>query len=173
MQYSDVTNFSRNELPEISISAQSTGIEKASKFWSEKVAMETGRSAERLRFTNVVAEFLAKKMHEDKKMSNPGETGFSVLVEELEQFPEALKFLEELADYGNFLMLDHTTKSKNRRIRKKFYLNPVFCPRFRIPYIRTKEPYYANIKQVLEWMHRSQVKINLGAPFTIEEQSLL
>jgi len=48
-------------------------------------------------------------------------------------------------DYGDLLEGTHTTKNKDRAPRLKWYLNPLLCPYFRIPYIRTKEPVYTNL----------------------------
>ena len=173
LQYKGVESLATDELPEISISAQAVGISKASQFWIEKVAAETGRSAERLRFINIVAEALAKRLLSDNRLSNPGQNGFSITKDELEKFPEIRRFLEELADYGNLLMLDHTTKEKDRRNRKKFYLNPIFCPRFNLPYIRTKEPYYARVSEVAQWMHQAGVDVSLAAGAEPENDKLL
>jgi len=150
---------SLEDLPSIELNVQSTGVHKASHFWVEKIRQETGRSGDRSRFIFTVAEILARRLYEDQKLSNPGHTGFSVLKSDLEEFPRVNFFLEELADYGNLLMLDHTTKNSDRRSRVKFYFHPIFCPRFDIPYVRTKEPYYASVKEVLDWMHKSGSKI--------------
>lgn len=153
---------SMDHLPKLDIHIQSAGVHKASHFWVEKIRQETGRSGDRSRFAFIVSEFLARRLYEDLKLSNPGHTGFSVLVSDLEEFNGVKKFLEELADYGNFLMLDHTTKNADRKARLKLYFHPVFCPRFDIPYIRTKEPYYASIKDVLNWMHLAGSKAGLA-----------
>lgn len=154
--------MSMDDLPKIDINVQSTGVHKASYFWVEKIRQETGRSGDRSRFTAIVAEFLSRRLYEDLKLSNPGHTGFSVLISELEEFPGVKVFLEELSDYGNFLMLDHTTKNSDRKGRVKLYFHPVFCPRFDLPYVRTKEPYYASIKDVLSWMHLAGSKAGMA-----------
>lgn len=151
------------ELPRIDIYQQSTGVNQASRFWVDKIRQETGRSGDRSRFVFTVAEVLSKKIYGDIKLSNPGHTGFSMLVEELESIPEVQMFLEELSDYGNFLMLDHTTKNHDRKARLKFYFHPIFCPRFDLPYIRTKEPYYASIREVIAWIHSAGSKVSLGS----------
>ncbi|OED00954.1 hypothetical protein [Rhizobium sp. YK2] len=161
------------ELPRIDLHQQSVGVNQASRFWVDKIRQETGRSGDRSRFVFTVAEVLSKKIYGDIKLSNPGHTGFSVLFEELESIPEVQTFLEELSDYGNFLMLDHTTKNHDRKTRVKFYFHPIFCPRFDLPYIRTKEPYYASIKEVVGWIHNAGSKISLGNRGTKSAQAEL
>jgi hypothetical protein len=120
----------------------------------------------------VVAEYLARRFYADEKLSNPGHTGFSVLIEDLEDFPEVKEFLQDLSDYGNFIMLDHTTKNSDRKRRLKLYFQPIFCPAFGIPYVRTKEPYYASIKDVLSWMHQSVPKTRTSPTDTAVQQEL-
>lgn len=148
--------------PEISQLDQTIGVESTTGYWLKKVAHETGRSAERLKFVRHLAVFLAQKLHSDKRMSYPGATGFSLGSEELEEHTDLENFLQELADYGNLLMFDHTTKEGNRKERVKFYFHPIFCPRFGLPYIRTKEPYYAKLIEVAEWVQNSGVHVKLG-----------
>ncbi|MBB5276898.1 hypothetical protein HNR26_002976 [Rhizobium rosettiformans] len=163
---------SLEDLPKIEIGVQTAGVHKASHFWVEKIRQETGRSGDRFRFAFIVAEFLARRLYEDDKLSNPGHTGFSVLMSDLEDFPGVKAFLEELADYGNFLMLDHTTKNADRKGRVKLYFHPVFCPRFDLPYVRTKEPYYASVKEVLSWMFSAGSKVALAPQLPSSQKEL-
>ncbi len=172
IQYAGDDSEVRSVLPSIAEIVQSIGILKASNFWIEKMAQETGRSAERLQFVNLVAERLAARLYADDKLSNPGHTGFSLIEQEMKQYPEILRFLEELSDYGNMLMLDHTTKNRDRKHRKKFYFHPIFCPHFRIPYIRTKEPYYARASEVASWIYDSGFKLSLAEKPGATQQSL-
>ncbi|MBW4709559.1 hypothetical protein KX928_17370 [Roseobacter sp. YSTF-M11] len=172
IQYAGDDSEVRSKLPKITEIVQSIGILKASNFWIEKMAQETGRSAERLQFVNLVAEKLAAKLFADDRLSNPGHTGFSLIEQDMKQFPEIRRFLEELADYGNMLMLDHTTKNRDRKHRKKFYFHPVFCPHFRIPYIRTKEPYYAKASEVASWIYESGFKLSLSDNEPSRQRSL-
>lgn len=172
IQYAGDESEVRSALPKIAEIVQSIGILKASNFWIEKMAQETGRSSERLQFVNLVAEKLASRLFADDKLSNPGHTGFSLVEQEMKQFPQILRFLEELSDYGNMLMLDHTTKNRDRKHRKKFYFHPVFCPHFRIPYIRTKEPYYAKASEVASWIYDSGFNLSLTDNGQSTQQSL-
>jgi len=172
IQYAGDESENRTSLPKIAEIVQSIGILKASNFWIDKMAQETGRSSERLRFVKLVAEKLASNLFSDDKLSNPGHTGFSLIEQEVGEYPEILHFLEELADYGNMLMLDHTTKNRDRRHRKKFYFHPVFCPHFRIPYIRTKEPYYAKVSEVASWIYDAGYRVKFARESSLDQQSL-
>jgi len=142
-------------LPSIDEQIQTIGVRKASKFWVEKIKMETGRSSERSSFIEKLAEFLRKRLFGDEALSNPGHTGISIRVEDLLDYPDIQGFLQEMDDYGNMVMLDHTTKSSDKKNRKKMYFNPIFCPHLGLPYIQTKEPYYARIAEVSAWIQRS------------------
>jgi len=155
LQRSGQIDSARVHPPSIDLTIQSVGVQKASIAWVELIAEQSGRSGERMRFVKAASSILRKRLMEDRKLSYPGANGFSLSDEELDQIPSVRRFLEELADYGNLLMLDHTSKLKDKKTRKKFYFNPIFCPSFGIPYVRTKEPYYAKISEVAEWVQQS------------------
>jgi hypothetical protein len=160
----------QQSLPTIDLQIQSVGIQKASKSWVEKMTQETGRSSERARFIQQLAEFLTRRIFGDKKVSNPGHTGFSVLSTDLNETPNVKVCLDEMADYGNLFKLPHTTKNNDRRQRVKFYLNPIFCPHFGIPFVRTKEPYYAKLSDIVSWMASAGYEVKVGTTET--QQSL-
>ncbi|MCG2672789.1 hypothetical protein ACFPFP_38425 [Bradyrhizobium sp. GCM10023182] len=124
----------------------------------KKISQETGRSAERLRFVRGIADKFGIALLSSRKLSNPGHNGFSVTDEDLDRSPDVKDFLEELSDYGNLLVLKHTTKEKDRRCRRKWYLNPILCPNFKLPYKRLKEPRYVSAAEVADWMRKSSRK---------------
>lgn len=147
-------------LPEIGIDLQSIGIMKASERWFKKLREETGNSAERIKFVTEVARVLRQEFMADRALSYPGAAnGFSVRVDELDQFPAIRDFLEDLSDYGNFTMLEHTTKEKNRYLRMKWYISPILCPYLRLPYRRIKEPKYVSIRDVFLWLKSCHVEL--------------
>jgi hypothetical protein len=141
-------------LPEIPIrhSIQNIGIVQAGKYWLDKLPFEYGRSRDRHRFIQIIGEMFRKLILSDKKLSNPGHYGFSLDYNEFVGSDVVYKFLIELADFGNLIMSEHTTKNKNGKRRVKFHLNPIYCPIYRIPYQRTKEPKYVKCSDVETWM---------------------
>lgn len=162
LQRAGVTSDVAGKAPKIESQVQSIGILKASESWVDMVPEQTARSAERRRFVKHVAATLRQKLISDKKLSYPGASGFSVLERDLSDHQHIAEFLEELSDYGNMLMLPHTSKEKGKPSRIKFYFHPIFCPSFGLPYIRTKEPYYAQIAEVARWIHHSGYEVPLG-----------
>jgi hypothetical protein len=161
IQRNDRPEIGLGEVPTVPVSVQSVSILKASKAWVEMIYEQSGRSAERARFVSNVGSILRKKLLDDKNLSYPGANGFSLLDRDLDEFPEVRSFLEELADYGNLLMLPHTSKSSDRKLRTKFYFHPIFCPSLGLPYVRTKEPYYAKIGEVAGWIYESGYEVPL------------
>lgn len=133
---------------------------------------QPGRSAERARFVEAVGNILRKKLLTDAKLSNPGRNGFSVLNREMADYPGIKGFLEQLADYGNVFMLPHTSKNRKDGPRTKFYFHPIFCPSLGIPYIRTKEPYYAGVKEVAEWIYQAGYEVSLKPSKAPEQEEL-
>jgi hypothetical protein len=159
-------------IPSIGRDLQSAGVFKASEHWYTKIAEETGRSAERLRLVAEIARVLRDKVS-DRRMTYPGANGFSVREAELEAFPRIKSFLDELSDYGNLTQLGHTTKEKDRAARLKFYLSPILCPFLRLPYKRTKEPYYASIKEIAAWFNKAGVSNVEASAATPTQDSLI
>lgn len=150
------------ELKEIEPDVQAVGILQASQYWLKKISQETGCSSERLRFVRGIADKFSVSLLSNQKLSNPGHNGFSVADEDLERAPDVRDFLEELTDYGNLLMLRHTTKEKDRRSRRKWYLNPILCPQFKLPYKRLKEPRYVSAAEVADWMMQAGIRPKAG-----------
>ncbi|SEK51915.1 hypothetical protein SAMN05421666_1142 [Roseovarius nanhaiticus] len=156
------TEHSRTAIPEISVTVQSTAIMRTSHAWFDMIYQQSGRSAERARFVKQAATDLRQKLLKDDKLSYPGANGFSLTIEDLDNFPSIRGFLEQLADYGNMLMLDHTTKNVGGGQRKKFYFHPILCPSLGLPYVRTKEPHYSKVKEVADWIQKSGFEVSLA-----------
>lgn len=172
LQKNDRSEISRAELPVIDIGVQSTAIHRASNSWFDMIFQQSGRSAERARFIQNVGQILRHKLLSDHRLSYPGANGFSISNEELDQIPEVRRFLEQLADYGNMLMLHHTTKHSGGGQRKKLYFHPIFCPTLGLPYVRTKEPYYARISEVSEWIYNAGYDVPLADKASDRQQEL-
>lgn len=76
---------------------------------------------------------------------NPGHTGFSIFKRDFEKSLPVTDLLKSCRDQGDLIESEHTTKSPDGIPRIKWYLNPLLCPYFRIPHIRTKEPIYTTL----------------------------
>ncbi len=131
---------------------QSIGIIEASNAWFEEITWERGGKARKL-FINFLGSFFYKKLVEDDAMSNPGNNGFSLDLEELERDDKLKSFLNQATDYGDLYDAPHTSKLKNKKARIKWYLNPMLSPHFKIPSIHTKEPLYTSVVQVKKWLN--------------------
>lgn len=160
-----VVDEKSHNLEEIDFEVQAVGIFKASGYWLQKIKQETGRSGDRFRLARQVGKVLEQNLHADRKMSYPGHNGFSLADDDLERFPHVKELLEEMSDYGTFSASVHTTKEKNRKSRKKFYLSPILCPQFKITYKRLKEPSYIRATEVEKWMKQA------GLPVPVTHQS--
>lgn len=133
---------------------QAIGIIEASHTWFDDLSTEKGGKHRKL-FIHFLGSYFYKKMVEDLAMSNPGHNGFSLSLEELEKNTKVSSFLNEASDYGDLYDAPHTSKLKDKRERKKWYLNPILSPHFRIPSVHTKEPIYATTKEVARWITES------------------
>lgn len=143
---------------------QAIGIFKASEYWLRKIGQETGKSGDRLRMIRQIGNVVSKNLFADRKLSYPGHNGFSIADDDLDQYPHVKSLLEEMSDYGSLIMMPHTTKEKDRKSRRKMYLNPVLCPQFKIPYKRLKEPEYLSAARVEEWMAEAGLDVPAGRP---------
>jgi hypothetical protein len=143
---------------------QTIGSFRAGRNWLDRITSEYGRSDDRFKLIQKMGEKFAAILLPDRKMSNPGQNGISLSIEELRSKPEILRFLVEAVDYGNLVMTEHTTRSKDRRRRLKFYLNPLYCPLYRIPFQRFKEPLYLSISDFEEWLTEAGIIERLERP---------
>jgi hypothetical protein len=155
-------NRTDSSLPKIDESLQAVGIHEASTHWFEKLSEET-EGNKRQRFVSYVGTFLQRGLVNDLALSYPGRNGFSLNLEELQRAAGVSQFLNDSVDYGALFDSQHTTKEKNRRPRRKWYLNPVLTPHFALPHIRTKEPLYVSVEEVRKWINAS-VDLGLEAP---------
>jgi hypothetical protein len=135
---------------------QTVGIETASKHWYTKISELPG-GHDRLRFVEVLGRHFRTWLLEDTSMTYPGRNGFSLKNEELERFPQLVKFLNDSTDYGDIVAADHTTKLDDRRRRTKWYLNPILSPFFQIPEQHKKEPFYASVSDIAVWLQEAEV----------------
>lgn len=146
---------SYDSLPQIRDYVQGVGIYSASSHWLSKILQETGRSGDRHRFIKVVGAALQEELSTDKAQSYPGHNGFSISDESLDRDTEVRDLLFELSDYGNLFEMPHTTKEKDKKSRRKWYLNPILTPQFKIPYRRGKEPLYADNNDIRHLMYKA------------------
>ena len=157
------------KMPEINPVTQAVGIYEASAHWYEKIAIEAGGN-ERKRFFEYIGTMFHKRMYEDSAMSNPGHNGFSLKESELSSDNEVRRFLDDAVDFGDLHDAPHTTKTKDKAKRKKWYLNPILSPYFRIPVIHTKEPMYVNVQDVRKWISDANATTE-GLPVKSNTQS--
>lgn len=143
-------------LPELDSVIQSAGIRETSSDWHEDISNEKG-GKERKEFINYIGALFYKTLVEDKAMSYPGHNGFSISIEELESNNTLNNFINGACDYGDLYDMPHTSKMNDKKPRKKFYLNPILSPYFRIPYAHTKEPWYISSKDLIAWLIDSKV----------------
>jgi hypothetical protein len=152
--YASQASSNRGKAPELPISEtiQTISVFQTARTWLDRIPSDYGRSDDRYKLIQILGEKFATALHNDEKMSNPGQNGISLSIEELRQNPDVFSFLVEAVDYGNLTMVEHATRSKDRKRRLKFYLNPLYCPIFRIPYQHTKEPKYIRCDVLRGWL---------------------
>lgn len=141
-------------LPEIDPDIQNVGIFEASSYSFENISgLEGGK---RKRFVEFLGNEIYRRMTNDKSMSYPGNNGFSLKINEVELNPKVNEFLRSCTDNGDLFEMSHTSKTKGER-RRKWYLNPILSPYFKIPYIHTKEPMYLSLQTVENWLVNCRV----------------
>lgn len=120
----DITMDS-NSVPSIDAAVQTVGIHLASTQWYHKIPEKTYRSHTRQRFVARIGRLFRSQLITDKNMSYPGHNGFSVKIEDLKNSPDIYEFLLTAVDYGDLFDAPHTTKTRDRKDRIKWYLNPI------------------------------------------------
>ena len=143
-------------LPKFDEVIQTLGILEASAKWYEEVSSVKGGGSRKLFITYLGTKFY-RVLTQDQKMSYPGHNGFSLVEADFISYNHINKFLTEASDFGDLQERQHTTKNSSGEKRIKWYLNPIFSPRFKIPSIRTKEPMYVSIKSFEDWMVEADI----------------
>lgn len=134
----------------------------ASNEWFNKLPEEPGGNA-RKSFVARLGATLNEKMMSDLRMAYPGGNGISIAISEFgADSPEMIElrtFINEAVGYGVLFETEHSSKSKLGGRRKKFYLNPILCPRFQLPEARTKEPYYWRVDKLFDLLKLANVTL--------------
>jgi hypothetical protein len=139
--------LAKNTVPVFPEMAQRLGIQDASDLWLRKIRVGNDDGDRRYEFVVRVAGYLRQAMLDDKPLSNPGNSGFSLdKADFILGRSSAIERLKIATDYGDLLGFDHTTKLKDQAPRSKFYLHPLLSPFFRLPHIKTKEPKYLTME---------------------------
>jgi hypothetical protein len=133
--------------PSVSTEEQIIGINEASKIWFDKLR-EGLDGDNRTAFISALGSWFSKEIRDDRALSYPGHNGFSLLRTELDGDSEIVRIIKSSLDHGDLIESDHTTKTRDQKPRKKWYLHPLLCPYFRIPFVRTKEPIYTSISEL-------------------------
>jgi len=164
--YASQASSERDQQPSIPISQtfQTIGVFQAARAWLDRIPSDYGRSDDRYKLVQLLGERFARTLFSDLKMSNPGHNGISLSIEDLRSNIEVFQFLIEAVDYGNLVMVEHATRDKNRKRRYKFYLNPLYCPIYRIPFQRSKEPIYLTVDRFKEWLSDAKIIDRLEPP---------
>lgn len=126
-------------------------------WWLDRIPGEYGRGEDRHLFVQSLGQMFNNWLSRDLAMSNPGHSGFSLTLEDLASNPDVRDLIDETVDFGNLTRREHTTKSSDRKRRLKFYLNPIYCPIYRLPAGQIKEPSYVTAAQVREWLRSATV----------------
>lgn len=160
--------------PEIPVARemQTIGAIRAGRAWLDRIPSEYGRSHDRFRLVQKMGEKFADLLLPSRRLGNPGQNGVSLSIDELDAHPAIKTFLLEAADYGNLVMSEHANRSGRQR-RLKFYLNPLYCPIYRIPFQRSKEPLYLTIANFSEWLAEAGLfeRIGTGGRRSLEPAS--
>ncbi|RZJ78268.1 MAG: hypothetical protein EOO47_14350 [Flavobacterium sp.] len=153
----------RNEVPDtelriptIDYVIQSAGIRETSSDWFEDISNEKG-GKERKIFINYLGSMFYKKLVEDKAMSYPGWNGFSLTIEDLHKNNHINNFISDACNYGDLYDAPHTSKSKDKKPRRKLYIAPILSPYFKIPYAHTKEPMYVDLNELATWLEDCEI----------------
>jgi len=146
----------------IPASIQDAGILFASNEWFNKLPEEPGGNS-RKNFVEKLGTRLNEEMMRDLRMSYPGGNGISIVLSEFDSdapdISELRNFMFEAVGYGVLFETEHSSKSKSSGRRRKFYLNPILCPRFQLPEARTKEPYYWKTDDLLDLASKAQITL--------------
>jgi hypothetical protein len=134
---------------------QSNGVLVASRKWAYRDNKERIGGRKRFEVLSRLGPGIHDELIQDWAISNPGHSGFSLRESDLTENKEGeqvAKFIENAVSWAIFEERVHTPKMRDGSTRRKWYLNAVLSPAFGIPYIRVKEPFYATVEEVYQWI---------------------
>jgi hypothetical protein len=140
---------------EVPLTVQRVAIENISKRWHQNLSIQPGRPGGdvRIRFLDRVFADLRIRLRKDEAMRYPGANGFSVLLDEITQFPDLKRLLDECVAWGDLECIEHTSKHSSDKIRGrrfKYYANSILVPHYQIFQAHTKEPRYVRPDELLK-----------------------
>lgn len=129
---------------------QARAAEEASRKIREALRRQPGNPAGdvRIKFLDVIAQWLRNKMLDDSAMSYPGRNGFSLRNSDLNRYHELKELIRESVGWGDLYERPHTSKVKGDESRVKYYPNPALSPQYQLPEAHTKEPLYVTEKDL-------------------------
>lgn len=136
----------------IPVDVQDVGIHDASSYWFRKIKADPNGGDDRHRFISGLGTELRSGLRNDRRMSYPGATGFSLSERDLDANEDVSAFLNRCVAYGVLESFRHTAKSKDRGQSTKWYLFPILTPYFQVPTPRTKEPRYLRVATLRRWL---------------------
>lgn len=148
---------------------QTEGIYAASEKWLIRDRNEHLGGRKRYEVLSRLGPAIHDKLIGNLAISNPGHSGFSLREMDLwggDKGKEVAKYIQNAVSWAIFEERPHTSKLRESASRRKWYLHPLLSPALAIPYIRVKEPFYANINDVYEWFF-GKGKIKFGKELLI------
>jgi hypothetical protein len=135
---------------------QTQGILNAAAKWLERDRNEAAGGRMRYQVLSRLGPAIHSKLRNDRALSNPGHSGFSLRETDLGSSQTGMKvneFLQNAVSWAIFEERAHTSRNiADKAARRKWYLHPLLCAAFSIPFIRVKEPYYTTIEEVAAWL---------------------
>lgn len=172
-EYLRTKNSAVKEIPkEIDAQIQSTGIMSASEYWLGKVKAEPKGGDDRHRFVHVLAANLRQRLKADRQMSYPGENGFSLPLNKLKDSEIIDVFLDNCVAFGALEKARHTSKKGGLGLSVKWYLSSILTPYFQLPTPHVKEPYYATLNDIYDWMEEAKVIEHSERPIPTKKRGL-
>jgi hypothetical protein len=138
---------------------QTQGILNAASKWLERDRNEAAGGRMRYQVLSRLGPAIHSKLKDDYAISNPGHSGFSLRESDLSSASGAkvTEFLQNAVSWAIFEERVHTSRNvADKAARRKWYLHPLLCAAFGIPFIRVKEPYYATVEEVAAWLFSSE-----------------
>ncbi|MHB8653194.1 MAG: ORC-CDC6 family AAA ATPase [Terriglobia bacterium] len=148
----------------VEVRVQTEGILVASEKWRVRDRNESLGGRKRYEVLSQLGPAIQESLIGDLAISNPGHSGFSLRETDLGKGEEGDKVREFLENGVNWAVLEerqHTSKQREGAARRKWYLHPLLCATFGIPFKRVKEPLYVGVSDVYNWI-RGDRRIRFG-----------
>lgn len=146
------------DITEVDLNLQTIGIDDSSEAEYRKL-LDMPHGDTRRNAATAMAQTLRRMLKEDKRLSYPGRSGFTLDLSALDrnEYADVRCFLDNMVDYGVLRRRDN--KGLNGQMRARFHVAPWLAPYFQLPMDNGQEPFAPSLQVIVAWSQGHEISL--------------